>query len=258
VVEAVLDVGERLLGRGEAALGGLHFGGDAVLFALEQVERDRAGVVGLEELGALVGERGEAGLLLAAFQLGVGAAGAEPVAEVGAQGVDPFGAEADAAVVVGDLGLDPVDRERLLGAGGALLVAAEAHEVPVHGAVAVLGVVDGEPGAAGAAEDGPLEVVGVPPLALACGVLGVEHGLDTVPGLDADEGLVRAGVAGAPEGDDALVVGVAEQPVEVRERERLARSLQASRRVEASGRRLRRAGSTGSSLRGRAARRPTP
>lgn len=54
--------------------------------------------------------------------------------------------------MVGDLGLDPLDRERLLIAGGALLVAAETDEVPVHRAVPVLGVMRRVPGAATATE----------------------------------------------------------------------------------------------------------
>lgn len=66
VVQAVLDVGERLLGSGQAALGGLHLGGGAVLFPLEEVKRDGSGVMSLEELGPVVGELGQPCLLLAA------------------------------------------------------------------------------------------------------------------------------------------------------------------------------------------------
>jgi hypothetical protein len=77
VVQVLLDVGEHQLGGGKAALSGFNLAGDAVLFALEQVEGDGAGVVGLQEPRALVGERGESALLVTAVQFGVGAVGAE-------------------------------------------------------------------------------------------------------------------------------------------------------------------------------------
>src|SRR5262249_48704025 len=157
------------------------------------------------------------GLLLAALEFGVGAPGAEAVVDVGAQGLGPVGGEGDRGVAVLDEDLDLFDAHGGLVTSGALLMAADAQEVPVGGPVAVLGLGADQAALAAAAVDGALEVVVVGPLLLAGGVLCVEHSLDPVPGLDADERLVGAWVVDAAVADVALVVGVVEQPMELRD-----------------------------------------
>lgn len=81
-VEGVLDVGEDRVEGGEPGVGGVHLSGDPLLFGSEQFGWDGVLVVGLEEFAALVVELGEQGPLVAAFELGVGASGAEAVVDV--------------------------------------------------------------------------------------------------------------------------------------------------------------------------------
>ena len=69
--------------------------------------------------------------------------------------------------------------------------------------------VDDEPAAALAAADGGFQVVVVDALAFAVAVLA-EDGLDALPSGLVDEGLVRARVLDALVGDDAAVIGVAQ------------------------------------------------
>ncbi|HXA54882.1 MAG TPA: hypothetical protein VNV37_08415 [Solirubrobacteraceae bacterium] len=91
----------------------------------------------------------------------------------------------DTAVVVFDGGFDDVDGLVALGALAVLVAGTD--EVLVHAAVAVVLGVD-EAAAAGAAADRALEVVLVCAVALARVVVSLEHGLDLVEELKADDG----------------------------------------------------------------------
>ncbi|MGO2810740.1 MAG: hypothetical protein ACTIBG_04630 [Brevibacterium aurantiacum] len=118
---------------------------DAVLLPFEQSERDRVGVVRLEESFLLalqpVAIRGE----LAQF---VGLLGHEPVELVVQHPAERFavrGRDLNALVVPLDHLLDVLDEDRAAGAVGALGVPAGADEVGVDVAVTVLRVRDHQP-----------------------------------------------------------------------------------------------------------------
>ena len=187
----------------------VEFAGEAGLFGFEQVEGDGVGVVGLEECGLLgfecAGVGGEGA--------GVGALAGVEAVEFGAQaccdGAPLVGGDADVAVEVSDGVVDVVDEDGFEGALLAVALAVGADEIGVDVAVSGFGVVDDEPAAALAAADGGFEVVVVDALAFAVAVLA-EDGLDALPSGLVDEGLVCARVVDALVGDDAAVIGVAE------------------------------------------------
>ena len=187
----------------------VEFAGEAGLLGFEQVEGDGLGVVDFEELGLLGFERAGVG----GEGAGVGAlAGVEAVefaAQACVDGAPLVGGDADVAVEVGNCYVDFVDEDGFEGAFGAVALAVGADEVGVDVAVSGFGVVDDEPAAALAAADGGFQVVVVDALAFAVAVLA-EDGLDALPGGLVDEGLVRARVVDALVGDDAAVIGVAQ------------------------------------------------
>jgi len=126
---------------GQSALDASEFSAESVLLVFEEVQGDGAGVVGLEELMALV--------------LDVGAAHGQGADVMGAPGLDlcqlleqvlldqgaVLRGQADGAVDVGDTGFDLLDEH---GAEGAVMaaVAPGADEVGIDGAGAVLGVLN--------------------------------------------------------------------------------------------------------------------
>ena len=187
----------------------IEFAGEAGLLGFEQVEGDGLGVVGFEELGLLGFERARVG----GESAGVGAlAGVEAVefaAQACCDGAPLVGGDVDVAVEVGDGVVDVVDEDGFEGALVAVALAVGADEIGVDVAVSGFGVVDDEAAAALAAADGGFQVVVVDALAFAVAVL-VEDGLDALPGGLVDEGLVRARVVDALVGDDAAVIGVAQ------------------------------------------------
>nr|WP_034995313.1 hypothetical protein [Corynebacterium matruchotii] len=117
---------------------------------------------------------------------------------------------------------DDVDEH---GGEGAVVqaAAAGADEVGVDGALAVLGVLDGQARPALATDDGALEEVVVDALALPITPRG-QDGLEGLPGLAIYQRLVLARVLHALEGDNALVVGVAQDLVQARCRDGLGRA----------------------------------
>lgn len=187
----------------------IEFAGEAGLFGFEEVEGDGVGVVSFKEFGLLgfefAGLGGEC--------LGVGVLAGVDVVEFDAKvfldGLSVFGGDVDVVVEVGDCYVDFVDEDGFERAFGAVALAVGADEVWIDLAVSGFGVVDDEPAATLAAADGGFEMVVVDALAFAVAVL-VEDGLDALPGGVVDEGLVLAGVVNALVGDDAAVVGVAE------------------------------------------------
>ena len=194
---------------GEFAGDVVEFAGEAGLFGFEEVEGDGVGVVGFEKLGLLGFEFAGLGGEL----LGVGVLAGVDVVELEAKvfldGLPVFRGDVDVVVEVGDYYVDFVDEDGFEGAFGAVALAVGADEVWIDLAVSGFGIVNDEPAAALAAANGGFEMVVMDALAFAVAVL-VEDGLDAVPGGVIDEGLVFAGVLDALVGDDAAVVGVAE------------------------------------------------
>ena len=194
---------------GEFAGDVVEFAGEAGLFGFEEVEGDGVGVVGFEELGLLGFEFAGLGGELLGVSVLAGVDVVEFEAEVFLDGAPVFGGDVDVPVEVGNASVDFVDEDGFEGAFGAVALAVGADEVWIDLAVSGFGVVDDEPATTLAAADGGFEVVVVDALAFAVAVL-VEDGLDALPGGVVDEGLVFAGVLDALVGDDAAVVGVAE------------------------------------------------
>ena len=194
---------------GEFAGDVVEFAGEAGLFGFEEVEGDGVGVVGFEELGLLGFEFAGLGGELLGVSVLAGVDVVEFEAEVFLDGAPVFGGDVDVPVEVGNASVDFVDEDGFEGAFGAVALAVGADEVGVDVAVSGFGVVDDEPAAALAAVDGGFQVVVVDALAFAVAVLA-EDGLDALPGGLVDEGLVRARVVDALVGDDAAVIGVAQ------------------------------------------------
>nr|WP_052168660.1 hypothetical protein [Actinoalloteichus spitiensis] len=223
----VADVGEEPEDRVESNLGlvvgrlqrveptgdRLKAGADAVLLCLEQVDGDRIGVVGLEELdlfgfefGLLPGQQ----LLLVAGGLGEGV---EHLLEHVLDLRGLVGTDRQGPVAVLDGLLDAVGED-----GGALAVvalepAAGAGEVVVGDALVVAGPLEHEPFPAGAV-DRAFEVVVVLLWLVADDVVLLEDRLHLLERLWRHERIVRAGVGDLAEGDDSLVVGVGEDLVQ--------------------------------------------
>ncbi len=149
--------------RREAGFGFLELPGDALLFGLEELERHRFGVVGFEELLALALEGSDAALLGESFLFGEATLFGQLLLEQPSQLFDQVSAGGDGAVVLFDEAFDVFDADRLLGAVGAALLAADADEVWLDGAVPGLVVGDDEAVPAGAAPRRALEVVVVLP-----------------------------------------------------------------------------------------------
>ena len=200
----------------------VEFAGEAGLFGFEEVEGDGVGVVGFEEFGLLGFEFAGLG----GEFLGVGVlAGVDVVefeAEVFLDGAPVFGGDVDVVVEVGDVSVDFVDEDGFEGALVAVALAIGADEVWIDLAVSGFGVVNDGPAAALAAADGGFQVVVVDALAFAVAVL-VEDGLDALPSGLVDEGLVRARVVDSLVGDDAAVIGVAQDGEEFVVAERMGR-----------------------------------
>ncbi|MFN8183814.1 MAG: hypothetical protein U0R23_05265 [Candidatus Nanopelagicales bacterium] len=184
--------------------------GDAFLFLAEQVERDHAGVVGLEQLLALVAERVSFGGVGVALVSGGGVESVELSGDQLAERGDDVAGYLHAAVVVLDGGFDVGHEHGLAFAGGALGVPARAQEVGVDHSLAAAGVGQDQPGAALAAEDAAFEVVVVGVGLLPGGLVRGEDGLHPVPDLGSDQRFVQPVVGGATEADLSFVVRVGE------------------------------------------------
>ena len=200
----------------------VEFAGEAGLFGFEQVEGDGVGVVGFEEFGLLSFERACVGGEGAGVSALAGVEAVEFGAQVCFDGVSVVGSDADVAVEVGDGVFDVVDEDGFEGALVAVALAIGTDKVWVDVAVSGFGVVNDGPAAALAAADGGFQVVVVDALAFAVAVL-VEDGLDALPRGLVDEGLVRARVVDSLVGDDAAVIGVAQDGEEFVVAERMGR-----------------------------------
>nr|WP_233190991.1 hypothetical protein [Brachybacterium sp. UMB0905] len=161
-------------------------GADAVLFALEEVEGDRVGVVGLDEFEAFGFELVALGGQELAFVL---AGSFELVEDVVEDLPDVLGlglGQGVALVGAFDLGFGAFGEDRGASALGGLASSSGAGEVLVAVPGLVAGAFDHELGSAGAVQ-GAFEVVVVLLWSFAAGVVGVEVGLDAQPGLGVDE-----------------------------------------------------------------------
>ena len=187
----------------------VEFAGETGLFGFEQVEGDGVGVVGFEECGLLGFECARVDGEGAGVGVLAGVEAVEFDAKVFLDGAPFVGGDADVVVEVGDGVVDVVDEDGFEGALVAVALAVGADEVWIDLAVSGFGIVDDEPATTLAAADGGFEVVVVDALAFAVAVL-VEDGLDALPGGLVDKGLVCAGVVDALVGDDAAVIGVAQ------------------------------------------------
>lgn len=219
VLQQVQGLGQVLADEGgvclvavELALDPRDVPGQAGLFLFEQFQGDGAGVVGLEELAALVLQTstpGGQGADLAGF---VGLDALQFGQQIGLDGLAVCLLQVDLPIQLGHPGLDLLDEDRSEGAVvGA--VAAGAHEVGVGPAVATPGLVHQQPRATQPTDHGGLQVVVVQALLLTVAV-GIQDVLDLLPGLGIDQGLMLAGVLHALEGDDAAVVGMAQQSMQ--------------------------------------------
>lgn len=101
--------------------------------------------------------------------------------------VGVFGVESDVTPLLLDAGLDQIEGDRPLVAVGQTAVVAEAEEVHVLGAVAVLGLGDAQATAALAAVDAALEIVVVDAALFTGFVVGAEDMLDAIEGVLVDE-----------------------------------------------------------------------
>ena len=200
----------------------VEFAGEAGLFGFEEVEGDGVGVVGFEEFGLLGFEFAGLGGEFLGVSVLAGVDVVEFEAEVFLDGAPVVGGDVDVVVEVGVGVVDVVDEDGFEGALVAVALAVRADEIGVDVAVSGFGVVDDEPAAALAAADGGFQVVVVDALAFAVAVL-VEDGLDALPSGLVDEGLVRARVVDSLVGDDAAVIGVAQDGEEFVVAERMGR-----------------------------------
>ncbi len=166
----------------QAAFRVCDLGREPVLLALEQVERDRIGVVGVQELLAFAFELPEPPSLHHALPFDVLAERRQLVSEIGSQPGNLSLGELNRDVVGGDGCLGGLDTDGTLLAIRALLLPSNADEVGI-GPAAPFGVADNQTGAALAAVDAALEVVRVLAVLLAREVLSGEQPLHLMPGL---------------------------------------------------------------------------
>lgn len=158
---------------------------------LEEVEWDRVGVVGLDELEAFGFELVALGSQELAFVLSGSFELVEHVVEDLPDVLSLGWAEGVALVGAFDLGFGAFGKDRGASAVGGLAASSGAGEVLVAVPGLVAGAFDHELGSAGAVQ-GAFEVVVVLLGSFAAGVVGVEVGLDAQPGFGVDEGLVGA------------------------------------------------------------------
>nr|WP_257995134.1 hypothetical protein [Brevibacterium luteolum] len=183
------------------------------MFAFEEVEWDRVGVVGLDEFEAFgfelvaLGGQELAFVLAGSFEL------VEHVVEHFPDVLSLGWIQGVALVGAFDLGFGAFGEDRGASAVGGLAASSGAGEVLVAVPGLVAGAFDHELGSAGAVQRA-FEVVVVLLWPFAAGVVGVQVSLDAQPGLCVDEGLVGAVVGDAAEGDGALVVGVGQDLVQ--------------------------------------------
>ncbi|MGA8352879.1 MAG: hypothetical protein WB698_01770 [Solirubrobacteraceae bacterium] len=218
---------------GQPAFGGGGSRREAILLALEQIERDRVGIVGLEQLLALTLELAQSALLHTPLTLGVAAELRELLTQEGPQPDDLILGELHGRVVSDDGSLHPLDPRRSELAACRVTLPSTTDEVRIGAAVA-LSMVDDQASAALAAVDAALQVVRVLPILLAGQILSAQQLLNFMPNLWRDERLMLPGIHHASITHHAHVVRIAQQRVQMRDDQRPTRILAARRRRQAT------------------------
>ncbi|HEY2717357.1 MAG TPA: hypothetical protein VGI73_14155 [Solirubrobacterales bacterium] len=190
---------------------------------MQEVERNRLGVVGVEQLLALLAELREAAALTGYLGFRLSAHPGHRLGELVPHPLDLAGGQPHLAVDALDRGLDQVDRDVGLLATRSP-AAAEAEEVGVAAAIA-LGPGEAHAGAAAPAVERALQVVVVLSVLLGGAVVGGEDGLGFGEGRAVDQVLVPALVLDPGVADHTDVVGVLEHRRELAPGERLRRVL---------------------------------
>nr|WP_258068009.1 hypothetical protein [Rathayibacter sp. AY1B5] len=214
--DGVLDVGDVLSEVCFIALGNRPLCANAILLLLEQVERDRVCVVSLEEPKLLTFETLQVGPDLRALPLGVAAGGHKLIVEQSLEVIsgDPVEPET-LLVLLDDLLLHDVDEDRLLRAVVPFRLTRGAVEVGVDLPGLRASHLHDQTVVAVAAVHRALEVVVVSTSALA-GATRLKRVLHLVPRLLIDQRLMLAGVGRSRERDEAQVVRVGQDLVEIR------------------------------------------
>ncbi|MCI1659682.1 MAG: hypothetical protein LKK45_02685 [Bifidobacterium psychraerophilum] len=198
---------------------------DALLLALEQVDGDGPGVVGLEQLAALVQQRGPLALVAMPLPAGDVMQLVELADDQFAQGDDDVFGYLDAPVVVLDGGLDVGHVHGAPLAFGAFGMPARAQEIWIDDALAAPRVAQDKPGIALTAIDAAFQIMVVGLRLLSGEVVVGQDRLNPVPDLFGHQRLMQAVISCAPERDLALVVGVGQDAVHRRQSGGLGRAL---------------------------------
>nr|WP_258059857.1 hypothetical protein [Rathayibacter sp. AY1A7] len=214
-LDGVLDVRDVLSEACFGALGDRPLCADAVLLVLEEVEGDRVCVVRLEEAKLFAFEPLQIGPDLRALPLGIAASGHElvmkqPLKVVSGDAVEPE----TLLVLLDDLLLYDVDEDRFLRAVVPFRLTRGAVEVGVDLARLRPRHLHDQAVVTVPAVHRALEVVVVSTSALA-GAARLQCVLHLVPRLLVDQGLVLAGVGRSGERDEAEIVGVGQNLVEI-------------------------------------------
>ncbi|WP_241698550.1 hypothetical protein [Flaviflexus huanghaiensis] len=140
VVEVRPCVGVVAVVRVDPVLDGLQRRGDPVLLLLEKVERDRSGIVGLQQLLLFAFELGSSHCKVGKFSGSFGHHLVEPGMEHRRDCLHRLGVELDSCVEAFDELFDLLDQHRLPGAVTPAAMTAGTHEVWVNLALTALGI----------------------------------------------------------------------------------------------------------------------
>ncbi|BDA65606.1 hypothetical protein MANAM107_24400 [Actinomyces capricornis] len=206
------DLGDVRLVAIELALDPRDLPGQAVLFLLEQFQGNSPGVVGLEELAALVLQRGAAGGQGADLLLAPGLDVVQLGQQIVLNSLPVLSRQADPPVQLSHSRLDLVDEDGPEGAV-VLALAAGTDEVGIGPAMATPGLVHQQPRAAQPTHHGGLQMVVVQALLLPM-TMRRQDVLDLLPGHLIDQGLMLAGILHTLEGNHPAVVGMAQQSMQ--------------------------------------------
>lgn len=208
--------------RGELFLDPSELTGKAVLFGFEQIQRNDTGVVRVKQLLALCGQLDALLFQLLPVTGRCFLEGVEVFQDEYLDVIPQLRGQCDGAVLPLDELLDQLDGHGLALAVGGPPHSAGADQVGVLGAPPVAGGSEHEPGPTAAAVDTPAQVVLVGSLMGPGDGVRREDVLDLLPGLGIDQRFVEPRVADAAVVDLTLVVGLPQQPVQPRRRERSA------------------------------------
>ncbi|HET7485471.1 MAG TPA: hypothetical protein VFJ64_08860 [Solirubrobacterales bacterium] len=219
LAKRVLDVAEGGLGRFDVPFGLLGFGGEPLLLFAQQVDGDRSGVVGAQQLLALLAQLGEALALTGCLGFGLLAHPGHRLAQFLPHQLGLAARQLHLAVGALYRRLDQVDRDV------GLLAARSPHSpgaIKVRIASAIAFRMDQpHPRATAPAVERALQVVAVLSVLLRRVAMGGQHGLCLGEGGGIDQVLMAPLVLDPGVADDAHVVGVLKQGRQLGARERL-------------------------------------